>query len=314
MSLVRAILVVSAFACQGSSRVYALPSFGDSFWRLWGDGKAELSGYELTIPRYGELRQGVAVTVFVTETFSRDLRVKADPGMHSASDEFPVMKLNLVQDFPTGIYDYNVMTSAFVALSPVGGLPAGAPAKVSFSAQEWCGHAYSQALFDTDRIRYQIHSYFDGEADRSGELTGPAGILAEDGLLLWARGFGGPPLNPGDTREVPMLRSLRLSRLSHAPLVLETVSLTRGTGKESVTVPAGTYDVEKYTAAIQRGRLWTFYVETGEPHRVVRWTCSDGEEASLLASERLKYWEMHDRGLESAVEKLGLTPRGRKMP
>src|SRR6476469_9637897 len=90
--------------------------FGDEFWKHWGDGKGELAGYDLTIPRYGQIRKGVAITVFVTETFSNSLRVKSDPGRHPKSDEFPVMKLNLVEDFATGIYDYNLLTSSFVAL------------------------------------------------------------------------------------------------------------------------------------------------------------------------------------------------------
>src|SRR6185503_7282151 len=85
--------------------------FGNAFWKRWGDGRGELAGYDLTFPRYGSLRKGVAITIFVTETFSHSLRVKSDPGRHPASDEYPVMKLNLVQDFGTGIYDYNLMTS-----------------------------------------------------------------------------------------------------------------------------------------------------------------------------------------------------------
>src|SRR6266851_2205386 len=96
-------------AALGSS-----PVFEEEFWKRWGDGKGEVSGYDLTFPRYGELREGAAVVVFVTETFSTWARVKSDPGKHPKSDEFPVLKLNLVQDFPTGIYDYNLMTSAFV--------------------------------------------------------------------------------------------------------------------------------------------------------------------------------------------------------
>src|SRR5262245_11906874 len=76
--------------------------FGDEFWKHWGDNRAELSGYELVFPRYGTLRKGTAVAIFVTETFSSSLRVKSDPGKHPASDEFPVMKLNLVEDFSTG--------------------------------------------------------------------------------------------------------------------------------------------------------------------------------------------------------------------
>src|SRR5213082_2862718 len=124
-----ALACVSLFVVASPQASPAAPpgglEFGDEFWKHWGDGKGELAGYDLTIPRYGQSRKGVAVTVFVTETFSNSLRVKSDPGHHPKSDEFPVMKLNLVEDFATGIYDYNLLTSSFVALSPVNGRSAG---------------------------------------------------------------------------------------------------------------------------------------------------------------------------------------------
>jgi Holliday junction DNA helicase RuvB len=49
------------------------------FWAHWGDGKAELGGYSLKQPRYGTLRSGTAVLVFVTEDFLETLRVKVEP-------------------------------------------------------------------------------------------------------------------------------------------------------------------------------------------------------------------------------------------
>src|SRR5215471_360645 len=73
----------------------AAPVFEDAFWKHWGDGRAEMSGYDLVFPRYGQPRKGVAVAIFVTETFSNSLRVKSDPGRHPKADEYPVMKLNL---------------------------------------------------------------------------------------------------------------------------------------------------------------------------------------------------------------------------
>ena len=72
----------------------AAPAPAQDFWAHWGDGKAELNGYALLQPRYGAVRAGTAVHVFVTEDFSDSLRVKADPGKHPASDVYPVMKLN----------------------------------------------------------------------------------------------------------------------------------------------------------------------------------------------------------------------------
>src|SRR4051812_35432527 len=126
------------------ARNYSLPivlvlacgtAHADEFWQHWGDGKAELDGYALTQPRYGEKREGTAVLVFVTEDFSDSLRVKADPGKHPPSDVYPVLKLNFIRDFQTGIYDYNVMTSTFLKTEDHF-----APVKISFSSQEWCGH------------------------------------------------------------------------------------------------------------------------------------------------------------------------------
>jgi hypothetical protein len=170
----------------------------------------------------------------VTETFSNSLRVKADPGKHPATDEFPVMKLNLVEDYQTGIYDYNDMTSSFVALAAVNGRPAGAPAKISFSSQEWCGHTFQQLLFDTHAIRATTHSYFDGEADRQSELNYPTGGLSEDALLLWARGQAGPRIAPGERREVELLGSLQASRQGHVPLSWQHATLSRSSAAAGI--------------------------------------------------------------------------------
>ncbi|HNF59796.1 MAG TPA: hypothetical protein PLN89_09495, partial [Elusimicrobiota bacterium] len=38
--------------------------YGDAFWKHWGDGQAEVAGYDLVFPRYGHPRRGVAVAVF----------------------------------------------------------------------------------------------------------------------------------------------------------------------------------------------------------------------------------------------------------
>jgi hypothetical protein len=285
------------------------PEFGDAFWKRWGDGRGELAGYELDTPRYGALRHGTAVTIFVTETFSNARRVKADPGRHPKRDEFPVLKLNLVQDFPTGIYDYNLMTSAFTALAPVNSRPAGSPTKVSFSAQEWCGHVYAQVLFDVRYARYTAHSYFDTEADSSASLEMPSDVLSEDALLTWARGFSAPLLAPGDSAEAPILGSLRQSRLLHQPLVVSRAHFHRAAAGESVVVPAGTFDADVYRVNVEHGRTWTFWIEPAEPHRVLMWSCSDGERARLLGSDRLAYWKLNGVGGEQYLARLGLRPR-----
>src|SRR5438046_648320 len=68
----------------------------DDFWSYWGDGKAELDGYQLVQSRYGEPRQGRAVMIFVTEDHSAKEKVKieGDPSQVPAAQRFPVFKLN----------------------------------------------------------------------------------------------------------------------------------------------------------------------------------------------------------------------------
>ena len=46
------------------------PRFDAKFWAVWGDGQAELERLRPDVSRYNQLRKGVAIAIFVTETFS----------------------------------------------------------------------------------------------------------------------------------------------------------------------------------------------------------------------------------------------------
>lgn len=282
----------------------AAPSFSREFWSTWADGNAELAAYTLTTPRYGEPRRGVAVTIFVKEDFNPEARVKADlPTKQSV----PVMKLNLIQDFQTGIYDYNLMASSFVALRPVNGRPAGSTYKVAFSNQEWCGTTYHHVLFDQEEAREVLHSYFESEADQSRRLAYPSDGLSEDSLLLWARGMAAPALSPGEETRAQVLLSLQRARFAHVPLSWGTATLRRSKDASSLTIPAGTFTVETREAELADGLRYTFWVEQAPPHRLIKWEASDGLSATLLASDRLPYWNLHSEGQESLLSKLGLS-------
>jgi hypothetical protein len=288
--------------------------FNSDFWAHWGDGQAELNAYELVYPRYGALREGTAVAIFVTEPFANSLRVKADPGKHPPENEFPVMKLNLLEGFQTGIYNYNIMTSTFLALKAVNGRPAGRSSKISFTSQEWCGHVYHQLLFDQNRVRSTSHSYFDGEADEQRDLAAPRSGIAEDELLLWARGMAEPRLNAGESRSLPFLPSVKQERLFHDKLGWSQVRLSRAPEPQTITVPAGEFEVDVLTAELDRGKTRTYYVETAAPHRVIKWTSSEGESAELLGSKRAAYWELNNPSGSQHLRDLGLEVRpGRTM-
>ena len=293
--LVRILILALSFGASASAQ---------DFWKHWGDGKAELNGYSLKQPRYGALRSGTAVLVFVTEDFSDALRVKAEPGRHPAADVFPVLKLNAVRDFATGIYDYNVMTSTFLRVA------AGFPiAKVSFSSQEWCGHVWHQLVPRAGRLRGVFHSYFDGEADGAEDLDLPQDGVLEDALPVLLRGWNGAYLEPGEGRSVAFLPSLLSARLNHRRLSWTRARIERSPLARSVRVPAGRFEVSSYRVETEDGRVLGFDIEAAPPYRLVRQSGPEGEELALRGSTRLPYWQLNAPGGEKHLEQLGLAPR-----
>ena len=294
-----------------ASALSAAGLFTSDFWKIWGDGHAEIASYDLIEPHYGKPRQGVAIAIWVSETFSNSARVKADPGKHPKTDEFGVMKLNLVKDFQTGVYDYNDMTSVFVATQPINGRGPGYATKIAFSSQEWCGNVFHQVLFDAAKLRSMRHSYFDGEADANVELPYPANAVSEDALPFWARGMAEPVLAAGESKSVDLLTSLQWVRDKHVNTSWGKAELARGKALVTVTVPAGKFTADVFTATLSYVTR-TYYVESAGARRILKWESSTGEKAELLATERLKYWEMNGPGGEEALKKLKLAARPKR--
>ena len=308
------ILTLALVAMPARAELDPAARFADEFWSHWGDGRAELASYDLSFERYGQERSGTAVAIFVTETFSHSLRVKADPGNHPESDTYPVMKLNLVQDFPTGIYDYNLMTSTFVALVERDGHPRGHVTKVSHSMQEWCGHAWIQWITHEDHLDYTLHSYFDGEADQERRLDLPEGGVTEDAVLLWARELAGPFLAPGASTERPMLTAARRARLTHTDPSWTNATFHRAASPTTIDVPAGSFEVEERWITVDDREIWRIWVEAAAPHRIVRWENASGQSAELVGTERLPYWQLNDPAGRARLEDLGLSPRPARTP
>ena len=83
------------------------------FWQHWSDGKAEVNAYRVTQKRYSELRDGTIFLIYVTEPFSKSRHVKVDYYDQKNPDHTIALKLNIVERFQTGVYDYRLMTSHF---------------------------------------------------------------------------------------------------------------------------------------------------------------------------------------------------------
>ena len=277
------------------------------FWTHWGDGQAEIAGYKLTQPRYGEPRSGEAVLIVVTETFTHEQRVKSDGGH---SDEYPVIKLNEIRDFQTGIYDYNAMTSVFVPLS--GELPRGLMSRLTFSMQEWCGHGYSDLLplhalgADPQTMNVTSHSYFDGESHGARPLEIPDGAIVASALPLLVRGLVGDLLPPGESRTVPYLPSVLDSHLQHVPLAWQEAEISRSAQPEPVATPIGEIPAWRYEVRPEDGPQSTWLVEAAPPHRLLGWERTDGESGWITGSLRTAYWQQSGEGKESMRAAIGL--------
>jgi len=310
------VVLVGALVISSSHAAKAPPAkFDPPFGAYWHDGKAELDGYRYSVARYGRARRGQAVLVYVTEPFSRSMRVKVDNASRNPKDTFDVLKLNLVRDFQTGIYDYNTMTSLFVKSEDFD------PVKVSFVSTEWCGNVYEELLVNPALVSQKLSSYFEGESGTREERRPKGGILEEE-LFTLLRGLHGPYMTPGESRTVPFLPSSFRRRLTHEPLKWTRARIDRVAWTSTVTVPAGTFTVIRYSIQVENGPRGLFHVDSAYPHRIVRWEWPGAESDSswgrdgndsgqLTGSARLKYWELHKPGDERWLARLGLTPRSR---
>ncbi|SHG35031.1 septum formation inhibitor Maf [Flagellimonas flava] len=174
----------------------------DEFKSYWYAGNAEITSYKLEQARYGELRDGHAVLIYVTEPFLPEKQVKADRQNRS---NVSVLKLNATKKYLTGIYPYSVMSSTFYPVHDNQHA-----IKTSLSMQEWCGHVYSQ-LNNREQFELTSHSYFESEADQ--EVTLDKNLLENE---IWNK----IRINPTDlpVGELEVIPSLEFSRLRHKAL------------------------------------------------------------------------------------------------
>lgn len=147
-----------------------------NFNEYWYQGLAEVNSFTLEQSRYGQVFNGEAVMIFVTEDFSTKRQVKLDYSANKNPDLEKVLKLNFTRKFETGIYDYSVLQSIFTPVSFQVHRPS---LKSNTSIQEWCGHTFNQFNLQKNKYRYSLYSYFGSEGDISIEL--PA-VLLEDEL------------------------------------------------------------------------------------------------------------------------------------
>ncbi len=214
----------------------------------WYHNKAEITSYNLQQARYGEIHEGTATFVFVTEPFSTANYVKADtPG----KDNVSVLKLNQTRKFNTGIYPYSIMTSSFLPFKK-----GDHSIKVSSSSQEWCGHTYMEVQNPQNgHFGVKVDSYFEGETQ---DMTKSVAALMEDDIWTIIRLRENPPT--GRNSMYPSLAATRLLHIEYKPYSCN-ISSKNG---ESSTFYTIEYPELSRTLVIEYEQL--------HPHKIVGWT------------------------------------------
>ncbi len=269
----------------------AVRHLDQEFKDYWYSGKAEITTYQLSQVRYGELREGTAVKIFVTEDFLPDVQVKAN---EYSKNNIPVLKLNSTKKFITGIYPYSIMNSTFSPLTTKQH-----PLKISTSSQEWCGQVYMQ-LNNFEKYKITSHSYFEGEADQN--LTLEKELLENE---LWNLIRINPEELPtGDFMMIPSFEYIRLNHKKIKPYKANA-SITKG---NSLHVYSINYP--------DLPRQLTIYFTSSFPYEIEKWEESSFTDpndtlglktvATKIKKIRTNYWAQNSNEDKLLRDSMGL--------
>ncbi len=272
--------------------VFTSKEFND----YWYQGQAEISSYQLEQARYGEMRSGHAVLVFVTEDFSAHKQVKLDRPQESPADVVKIMKLNLTKKFNTGIYPYSMMQSVF---TPVDLAQSPHSLKVTTSSQEWCGHTFTQLNLNSSNFQLQGYSYFESEGDQDKKLDK---VLLEDELWNLIR------IDPGQlpTGKIRIIPATMTHRLRHTILQAEDA-------QASLTSEGS---VQSYQL-VYKDRQLKINFDQIFPYKILGWeeTYKDGwgQNAQMLTTKatldktiKSAYWQKNSNADEYLRQELNL--------
>lgn len=256
----------------------------DKFGEYWYQGDAELTSYTLEQARYGQLHEGEAVLIFVTEDFSKSKQVKLDYPVKDADDKVGVLKLNLTKSFNTGLYPYSMMSSTF---TPIQRDQHPHTLKVATSSQEWCGHTFTQINLKKNKYALEMRSYFESEGDQSLNLDN---VLLEDEIWSLIRLDPGA-LPQGKLKVIPGTMYQRLSHSEWGVFDAEaSLSSADVDGRLTFTM---TYPAEERRLAITFNEAFPHEIEGWEDTYRSGW----GADAPMLTTRatlkkriKLDYW------------------------
>lgn len=267
----------------------------DEFGEYWYQGEAELTSYELQQARYGEIHDGHAVLIFVTEDFSKKKHVKLDNPQAAGDDKVNVLKLNATKKFNTGIYPYSMMSSVF---TPIYGDAFPRTLKVTTTSQEWCGHTFTQIDLNRGKYNVDFRSYFESEGDQELKLDG---AMLEDEVWTAIR------LSPGTLPigAIEMIPGTMYQRLGHVAFDVYKAEATMTEQEGNLMTYSVSYPKLKRSLAITFNKTF--------PHEIESWTETTSDRTGELTTRAtrkkrmmLDYWSHHDVADLALRQELGL--------
>jgi len=302
-NVIAAIIALCSFSCtekkseevsNKTPSVKVNNANNNQFNEYWYAGKAEISSYKLDQARYGEMRKGDAVLIFVTEPFSKKKQVKLDYPSKAGDDKQTVMKLNFTKKFNTGIYPYSMMLSTF---TPVDRYNYPNTVKTTMSSQEWCGQVYTQLNLDKNNYDIQSFSYFESEGDQEYSIDK---VLLEDEIWNIIR-LDYKSLPEGD---ITLLPGVFATRLKHDELKPTKAKAELQEGSENFG----------YNLEYENGRTLKIDFQKVFPHKILGWeeTYAGFEGEKLTTTGRLKetlfidYWSKNGNKHEYLRDSLKL--------
>ncbi len=268
---------------------YENRQLSQEFKDYWYNGTAEISSYDINVARYGEMRAGTGVMIFVTEPFDNKDQIKADQTKESNR---PVLKLNATRDFYTGIYPYKIMSSTFLPLDKKDNA-----IKIATSVQEWCGHTYMQLNQHKASYDVTLHSYFQSEGNKNFTIDN---VLTENQIAAQLR-INPKEMPTGDLKIIPSTEYLRLKHIAAKPY--DAVA-------KLSEIPDGYLYSVKFT---DLGRTIAFKTEKEFPFKILSWMdrYNDGT-APMVSTGTLKktintaYWAKNSNQNAVLRDSLGL--------
>lgn len=259
------------------------------FKDYWYNGTAEISSYDLKQARYGEMRNGTAVMLFVTEPMDAQAQVKAD---QSKNSNIPVLKLNATRNFNTGIYPYTIMSSTLLPLNTKENAT-----KIAASIQEWCGHTYMQFNNRGGTYDVMLHSYFQSEGDATMKLSN---ALTENQIPAQLR-LDPKEMPQGALDIIPSAEYLRLKHVQTA--TTKAIATLIETDSQFI------YRVEMPDLK----RVVTYTTSTQFPYTILEWTDRHDDGGTMLETKatlkktiQSAYWSKNSNADEYLRKELGL--------